>query len=99
MRLRKVLFLMLFVLFFCICNIQAQIVNNITKPSLSKTSLAEKIYLQLDNTIYQTGEKIWFKTIVSKSFDNSLTDISSIIYVELIDFNENIIEKKMLKLN
>lgn len=79
-------------------SLNAQIINNITKPSLTKYSLAEKIYLQINNTIYQTGETIWFKAIVSRSFDNSLSDLSEVLYVELIDFNETIIERKVLKL-
>ncbi|WP_400075923.1 MG2 domain-containing protein [Winogradskyella sp. R77965] len=65
---------------------------------MTKSSLAEKIYLQIDNTLYQTGERIWFKAIVSKSYDNSLSDVSEILHVELIDSNEAIIEKKLLKL-
>ena len=75
-------------------SINAQILNDITKPSLSKNSLAEKVYLQIDNALYQTGETIWFKAIVSKSYNNSLSDISKILHVELIDFNETIIDKK-----
>ncbi|WP_296315975.1 MG2 domain-containing protein [Winogradskyella sp. UBA3174] len=89
----------LFLLIFFTLAINAQIVNNITKPSLTNSSLAEKIYLQIDNTIYQTGETVWFKAVVSKSFDNSLSDMSGIIHVELIDFNATVIEKKILKLN
>ncbi|WP_339622753.1 MG2 domain-containing protein [uncultured Winogradskyella sp.] len=90
------------VVFVTLINFQAtnaQIANSITRPSLTKKSLAEKIYLQIDNTLYQTGETVWFKAIVSKSFDNSLSDISGILYVELIDENEEVIEKRSLKLN
>lgn len=90
------------VMFLTVINFQttnAQILNNVTKPSLTNKSLAEKIYLQLDNTLYQTGETVWFKAIVSKSFDNSLSDISGIIYVDLIDDKEEVLEKRILKLN
>lgn len=83
---------------FISLSLNSQITNNLKKPSLTKYSLAEKIYLQIDNTFYQTGETIWFKAVVSKSFDNSLSDISEILQVELLDFNETIIEKKLLKL-
>lgn len=84
---------------FISLSLNSQVTNTITKPSLTKYSLAEKIYIQIDNTLYQTGETIWFKVVVSKSFDNSLSDLSGIIYVELIDFNEDIVETKTLKLN
>ena len=99
MKLNNLLVLRLLMVIFFTSFLNAQIINNITKPSLTKYSLAEKIYLQIDNTIYQTDATIWFKAVVSKSFDNSLSDLSGIIYVELIDFNETIIETKTLKLN
>lgn len=79
--------------------LNAQVLNDIVKPSLAKYSLAEKIYLQIDNALYQTGETIWFKAIVARSYDNSPSEISKVLHVELIDFNEKIIEKKLVKLN
>lgn len=98
MRYNSTLFYFLVLLSFTSIIVDAQVINNITKPSLTKHSLAEKIYLQLDNSIYQTGETIWFKTVVSRSYDNSLSDISEVLHVELIDFNETLVEKKILKL-
>ena len=97
MRNKHILILLFTILFGIILN--AQIVNNIIEPTLTKYSIAEKIYLQIDNTIYQTGETIWFKAVVSKSFDNSLSDISKVLHVELIDYKETIIESHLLKLN
>ncbi|WP_299121053.1 hypothetical protein [uncultured Winogradskyella sp.] len=98
MQFHKTTLLLLIVFSFPTSTLNAQLVNNITKPSLTKSSLAEKIYLQMDNTIYQTGGTVWFKAIVSKSYDNSLSDVSEILHVELIDSNEAIVEKKLLKL-
>ncbi|WP_299121056.1 hypothetical protein [uncultured Winogradskyella sp.] len=89
---------LIFTLLFATSLSAQQIIDNVTKPSLSKHSLAEKIYLQIDNTIYKTGEKVWFKAIVSKSYDNSLSDISGILHVELIDSNKIIVDSKLLKL-
>ncbi|WP_178986319.1 MG2 domain-containing protein [Winogradskyella helgolandensis] len=86
------------IVFFSKLNAQEIAHNTITKLSLSKHSLAEKLYLQIDNTLYQTGEKIWFKAIVAKSANNSLSDLSNILHVELIDSNKSIIDKKLLKL-
>src|SRR5690606_20215405 len=66
--------------------------------SISNTSLAEKIYLQLDKDIYPTGSTIWFKSIVTNSFDNKPTNLSGILHVELINAEKRLIEKKMIKL-
>ncbi|WP_157805300.1 hypothetical protein [Confluentibacter citreus] len=65
----------------------------------SNTSLAEKIYLQLDKDIYTTGSTIWFKSIVTKSFDNTPTNLSGVLYVEIINAEKKLIEKKLIKLN
>ncbi|HTO34758.1 MAG TPA: MG2 domain-containing protein, partial [Flavobacterium sp.] len=66
---------------------------------ISNTTLAEKIYLQLDKDIYTTGSTIWFKSIVTTSLDNAPTDLSGILYVELISAEKKLIEKKLIKLN
>lgn len=92
------LFLLLSFICFSITKLNAQVFNEITKPTLTKNSLAEKIYLQIDNVLYQAGETIWFKAIVAKSYDNSLSDLSQVLHVDLIDEEQNIIQNQLLKL-
>jgi hypothetical protein len=58
----------------------------------------EKIYLQLDGKVYTTDKTIWFKSIVTNASDHSLTKLSGVLYVELIGPDENMIEKKLIKL-
>lgn len=65
----------------------------------AKVSLAEKIYLQLDATIYTTDQTIWFKSIVTNATDHTPTTLSGVLYVELIGPNEKIIEKKLIKID
>src|SRR5690606_12952827 len=69
------------------------------RRGISNASIAEKIYLQLDKAIYTTGSTIWFKSIVTSSYNNSLTEVSSVLHVELIGDQKNTIEKKLIKLN
>ncbi len=64
----------------------------------SHASLAEKIYLQEDNKVYTTGQTIWFKSIVTTAAEHFLTTLSGVLYVELIDPYENIVDKKLIKL-
>jgi hypothetical protein len=59
----------------------------------------EKIYLQLDGKVYTTDKTIWYKAIVTSASDHILTRLSGVLYVELIDPNEKIIEKKLIKLD
>lgn len=65
----------------------------------SHASIAEKIYLQLDNKIYTTDNAIWFKAIVVNAMDHVPTTLSGVLYVELIGPDERIIEKKLIKID
>ncbi len=64
---------------------------------ISRLAYAEKIYLQLSNTVFTTGETIWFKTIVTNTI-NQPSKRSGVLYVDLIYFDETIIDTKTLKL-
>ncbi|WP_157804971.1 MG2 domain-containing protein [Confluentibacter lentus] len=89
----KTIIHLLFIAGICLPNI------TIGQNTIPNASLAEKIYLQLDKDIYTTGSTIWFKSIVTKSLDNTPTDLSGVLYVELINAEKTLVEKKLLKLN
>ncbi len=58
----------------------------------------EKIYLQLDREVYATDNNIWFKSIVANAKYHTPTLLSGVLYIELIDPNEKLLEKKLIKL-
>ncbi|HTE30373.1 MAG TPA: hypothetical protein VK666_08365 [Chryseolinea sp.] len=64
----------------------------------SYASLAEKIYLQLDSKVYTTDQTIWFKAIIANARDHTPTNLSGVLHVELIDPNEKIVERKLIRL-
>lgn len=64
----------------------------------SQTALAEKIYLQLDNKVYTTDQTVWFKAIVSGAAYHTPSTLSGVLYVELVDPSETVVEKKLVKL-
>ena len=60
---------------------------------------AEKIYVQLSGSAYDTNETIWFKAIVTNAFLNTPTTKSSVLHVELVDpLEQNIVDSKILKI-
>lgn len=68
-------------------------------PKVNVTpNLSEKIYLQLDSKVYTTDKTIWFKAIVTNTATHIPTVLSNVLYVEMIDPNERILQKKILKL-
>lgn len=61
---------------------------------------AEKIYLQLSGTTFNTSETIWFKAIVTDVIDHIPTNKSGVLHVELIDPLDNkIVDKNLLKIS
>ena len=62
-----------------------------------KNLMQEKVYLHFDNTGYFLGEKIWFKAYVTRAYDCKPTDISRVLYVELVNPSGEVIKKRNLK--
>lgn len=61
---------------------------------------AEKIYLQLNGTFFDTSETIWFKAVVTNAIMHQPTTKSTILHVELIDpLNKRIVDRKLLKIS
>lgn len=58
----------------------------------------EKVYLHFDNTGYFKGETMWFQVYVVRADNGRLSDLSKIVYVELLDPSGNIIEKRNIKI-
>jgi len=66
--------------------------------AFSKSYPQEKVYLHFDNTSYYLGESIWFKAYTVRADRNSLSNISKILYVELLNAEGYVLETKKLKL-
>lgn len=58
----------------------------------------EKVYLHFDNTGYYLGEPIWFKAYVVRADRNSLSQLSKVLYVELVSAEGYTISTKKLKI-
>ena len=61
-------------------------------------SVAEKIYLQLHSNVYATDQDIWFKAIVTGTENHIPSNLSQVLYVDLIGPNEQIIAHRLVKL-
>ena len=57
---------------------------------------AEKVYLHIDNTGYFEGETIWFKAYVIRTDTEARTDLSHILYVELLGPTGEVVERRKL---
>lgn len=89
-KLLQIWLLCLLTAFSGLLSAQTDSLNNLT-------TLAEKIYLQLDSKVYTNDQTIWFKGIVANATLHIPSAISRVLYVELIDPNGALAEKKMVK--
>lgn len=82
------------------CALSASFVSRAQqKPIHSFASMAEKIYLQLDNNVYTTDKTIWFKAIVTDAIEHAPTKLSGVLHVDLIDPNERPVENKLIRIS
>ncbi len=58
----------------------------------------EKVYLHLDNTCYFLGDTLWYKGYVMRSDRGTLTDLSKILYVELLTPDGYSVERQQLEM-
>ncbi len=57
----------------------------------------EKVYLHIDNTGYFMGETIWFKAYVVRADNNIPTNMSRVLYVELVNPSGDVVETRKLR--
>ncbi len=58
----------------------------------------EKIYLHLDKTAYFPGDTIWFKAYTVLGQQHRLSQLSGVLYCELINTKDSVISRRILKL-
>ena len=54
------------------------------RQMLEQAPVQEKVHLQLDNTCYYKGDTIWYKSYVVRADSLIYSDMSRILYVELL---------------
>ena len=59
----------------------------------------EKAYLHFDNTGYFRGETMWFSAYVVRTDLGSLTDLSRVLYVELLDPTGEVVATRKVRLD
>ena len=87
-----VVFLMLFVGLTAMSQTTLDSIASVLKDA----PVQEKVYLHLDNTCYYKGDTIWYKSYVVRADDLSYTDMSRIVYVELVSPDGLVVERQSL---
>jgi hypothetical protein len=53
--------------------------------SYNNRNFQEKVFLHTDKTVYSAGEILWFKAYITDANSNSLSSLSSICYIEVLN--------------
>lgn len=67
-----------------------------TLETYQKKYPQEHVYLHTDRSYYQSGEDIWFKAYITVSQFNFLSAISKIMYVELLNEQQEVVQSRRL---
>jgi hypothetical protein len=63
---------------------------------LAGAPVQEKVWLHLDNNCYFKGDTIWYKSYVVRADDLSYSDMSRLVYVELVSPDGLVVERHQL---
>ena len=64
------------------------------KDMLEQAPVQEKVYLHLDNQCYFKGDTIWYKAYVVRADNLTFTNMSRILYVELVSPDGMVVERQ-----
>ncbi len=94
----KLLLLVLSMQCMFVCSLHAQseeterILSYIQKAmNFNKVVPQEKVYLHFDNMGYFENETLWFKAYVTRTDNGHLSDLSKVLYVELLNPSGDIV--------
>ena len=62
--------------------------------NFNKVVPQEKVYLHLDNTGYFENETLWFKAYVTRTDNGKATDLSKVLYMELLNPSGDVIKTR-----
>jgi hypothetical protein len=66
--------------------------------SFAKNYPHEKLFVHLDNTLYYLGDTIWFKAYCRETFRDTPSQMSGVLYVELLNDDGYLMERKLVEL-
>ena len=66
------------------------------KSMLMNAPVQEKVYLHLDNQCYFKGDTIWYKAYVMRADDLTYSNMSRILYVELVSPDGMVVERQSI---
>ena len=98
MTIKRLLYLTLLSVFTSIGTVSAGSIDDL-RQALEQGSAAqvqEKVYLHTDNQCYFVGDTLWYKAYVVRADDLRPTDMSRLLYVELLSPDGLLVERQTI---
>ena len=97
---KNVSLLILFLL-LSVGGVQAGSLDDIRKAleQSSVSQVQEKVYIHTDNSSYFVGDTLWYKAYVVRADNLKPTDMSRILYVELLSPDGLLVERQQIVVN
>lgn len=94
----KTLLVIITILFTSFISINTSLKKNQSKNKFSSNiEPKEKVFLHLDKSFYTSGDDIWFKVYLVDGYTLQSNSLSKIVYVDLIDPNNKIVDTQTIK--
>lgn len=72
----------------------ADAIDSLESVLRDRPQIQEKIYIHTDNSCYFVGDTLWYKAYVLRSDDLKPTDLSKLLYVELLSPDGIVVERQ-----
>lgn len=97
---RRLIIIVFFVIFSIDAFAQQKSFDKLLKnlDEISESQVQEKVHLHLDKPYYAVGDDIWFKAYILNTKTGLPSNISSILYVDLINEKTQLIKQLKLRL-
>ena len=79
---------------FSFLSVQADHLDFLREKLEEDSIVQEKVYVHMDNSCYFIGDTIWYKAYVLRADDLTMTDLSKILYVELLSPDGLVVERQ-----
>lgn len=89
----------LLVLLSLVMQAKADPIDSLEHAMSRNPIVQEKVYLHLDNTCYFVGDTIWYKAYVVRADNFKPTDMSRLLYVELLTPDGYLVERQHIIVN
>lgn len=81
---------------FAIHNAHADALDSLKQKLVQQEQVQEKVYVHTDNNCYFVGDTLWYKAYVLRADDLTITDMSKMVYVELLSPDGLLVERQRL---